>query len=323
MALLRKIGNIGKDIGGLPNIPGMGPLGATPGMIQSATNPRETWDEIRDLGDQFGQNKTGQDAALEAARIQTEYGQKGLDLQKQMYEQGRQDQMPWMQAGQNQLDVMQQGMQSGAYDPGKFEYQPMGEFDFKADPGYQFRLGEGNKQIQAMASAGGTLGGIGTAKELMRYGQGLASDEYGRAHQRYTGDRAFDYGTQYDQYGANRSRLTDKYNRSAGIANTGQMTGAQMAGSANQYANQAASGLQGIGNVQAAGIMGQEAARQQALQNKMDIAGTALGAAGMIGGMPMGGLGGGQQGNVANMPNYSPAYYQNPYTPQNQGLGVA
>jgi hypothetical protein len=49
------------------------------------------------------------------------------------------------------------------------------------DPGYQFRLAEGNKAIERAASAAGSFGSGGNLKDFSRFNQGLASDEYARA----------------------------------------------------------------------------------------------------------------------------------------------
>lgn len=51
--------------------------------------------------------------------------------------------------------------------------------NFYKDPGYEFRLAEGQKAIDRVNAARGRLGGAGI-KDLMRFNQGLASDEYGR-----------------------------------------------------------------------------------------------------------------------------------------------
>jgi len=60
-------------------------------------------------------------------------------------------------------------------------------FDFEADPGYQFRLREGEKAINRAASAqGGRLSGA-TLKALQAHGQGLASEEYDKAYGRRAG----------------------------------------------------------------------------------------------------------------------------------------
>lgn len=64
-----------------------------------------------------------------------------------------------------------------------------GRDDFRADPGYQFRLGEGEKAIERAAKARGMYMGPSTVKELLRYGQGFASNEYSNAYNRDTADK--------------------------------------------------------------------------------------------------------------------------------------
>ncbi len=61
-------------------------------------------------------------------------------------------------------------MQGGGQGP---DYSP-----FYQSPGYQFRLDEGVKAIDRSASARGKLGSGGLQRELTRYGQGLASQEF-------------------------------------------------------------------------------------------------------------------------------------------------
>lgn len=49
---------------------------------------------------------------------------------------------------------------------------------FQTSPGYQFRLDQATKNLQASQAARGGLLSGGAAKELTQYSQGLASDEY-------------------------------------------------------------------------------------------------------------------------------------------------
>lgn len=46
-------------------------------------------------------------------------------------------------------------------------------------PGYQFALGQGNEAINRSAAAKGMLNSGGVLAELQKYGQGMASQEYG------------------------------------------------------------------------------------------------------------------------------------------------
>ena len=64
----------------------------------------------------------------------------------------------------------------------------------QADPGYLARLGHGQRALEQSAAARGVLRTGGTLKDLVRYGQDLASQEYGNVY-----DRALDqYRTDYE-----------------------------------------------------------------------------------------------------------------------------
>ena len=79
---------------------------------------------------------------------------------------------PWRQAGVDALGRIQEKIEAG---PG----------DFEGDPGYQFRLEEGQKAIERSAAArGGVLSGR-AVKEAERYGQDYASNEYDKFIDRY------------------------------------------------------------------------------------------------------------------------------------------
>lgn len=86
--------------------------------------------------------------------------------------QARSDLNPWRQAGVDALGKLQAKIDAG---PG----------EFTADPGYQFRLAEGQRALDASAAArGGALSGR-ALKEGMRYSQDFASNEYDKFMDRY------------------------------------------------------------------------------------------------------------------------------------------
>jgi hypothetical protein len=60
-----------------------------------------------------------------------------------------------------------------------------GAADLEFDPGYQFRLSEGERALQRSAAARGGLQGGGTLRALTRYSQGEASQEYAAAFDRF------------------------------------------------------------------------------------------------------------------------------------------
>jgi hypothetical protein len=82
------------------------------------------------------------------------------------------------QTAYNQWSGQQQAAGAGQQQPGNALAA------FQADPGYQFRLGEGNKAIErAAASRGGMYSGA-TLKALQRFGQDHASNEFGNVFAR-------------------------------------------------------------------------------------------------------------------------------------------
>jgi hypothetical protein len=93
---------------------------------------------------------------------------------------------PYMDAGTDAVTKL-----SDLVDGPDFETK---EFNFEADPGYQFALDEGLKAAQKSAAARGTLKGGGTMKELTRYGTGVAQQGYQQSWERHQDEQnsAFD-----------------------------------------------------------------------------------------------------------------------------------
>lgn len=148
-----------------------------------------------------------------------------------MYDQSRKDMQPWRQAGQNAL-----GQLTG--DMGNLT-RNFTLNDFQQDPGYQFRMQEGQKALERGAAARGGLMGGRALKDIARFGQDFASNEYTNAYNRFNNDR--------DQ----------RFNKLANIAGVGQSSASQIANAGMQAGQQVAQNQIGLGNAQAANIMGQ------------------------------------------------------------------
>lgn len=86
--------------------------------------------------------------------------------QARQYDQSRQDNMPWLQAGQNALSRLE-GASAGNFD------------SFKASPDYQFTFDQGLKGLERGASARGGLYSGGADADRMQFGAGLASQQFG------------------------------------------------------------------------------------------------------------------------------------------------
>lgn len=91
---------------------------------------------------------------------------------------------PYREAGGVALNNLTAAIQPG----GDFNH-PFTAAEIQMDPGYAFRLQEGQKALERSAAARGTLASGGTLKALARYSQGVASDEFGKAFERFRADR--------------------------------------------------------------------------------------------------------------------------------------
>jgi hypothetical protein len=131
------------------------------------------------LGATLGGSIDQPNAAAQAADAAAAANDKSIALQQRMYEENVARQQPWLQAGQNALTKLSAAS----------EYTPFGMDQFQADPGYAFRLAEGQKALDRQAAARGGLISGGALKAAARYGQDMGSQEYQNAFNRYQSER--------------------------------------------------------------------------------------------------------------------------------------
>jgi hypothetical protein len=192
------------------------------------------------LGLAAGSTLAGSRAAKQAGETQAAAAGQASDLQRQMFEQTRADQAPYREAGYNALANLQR---TAGNVPGAFKF---GAGDYQADPGYAFRLSEGQKALDRQAAARGGLISGGALKAATRFGQDMGSQEYQSAYNRaLTG------------YNTDVARENQLYNRQAGLAGIGQ-TSTNLVGQAGQnYATSAGNLMTSGAAAQAAGQVGQ------------------------------------------------------------------
>lgn len=111
--------------------------------------------------------------------------------------------------------------------------------DFKTDPGYDFRIQQGQKQIEGSAAARGGLLSGAAAKALTKYNQDFASNEYSNAYNRFNNDQ------------------NTIFNRLAGIANVGQTATNAVQSAGNNYGSGASQAIQYGGAARASGYANQ------------------------------------------------------------------
>lgn len=168
----------------------------------------------------------GSRAAGKAGEQQAGAAREAAQLQNEQFQQTREDQMPWMQAGGRALNKLE----------GAVDYTPFGMDQFKADPGYAFRLSEGQKALDRSAAARGGLISGGALKAATRYGQDMGSQEYTNAFNRYQQERAAKLQPLQSLAGVGQTTAVNL--GSAGAANAGAMGNYLTSGAAASAAGQ-------------------------------------------------------------------------------------
>jgi len=189
-------------------------------------------------------------AAQDAANIYAASGDRAADVQRQMFERQVELQEPWRKAGEQALNKLV---------PLSTEYTPFGMQQFQQDPGYAFRLSEGQKALERSAAARGGLMSGNALRAAQQYGQEMGSQEYQNAFNRYQAERtsrlqplqslagvgqtsAQSLGSAAQQYGANIGNITMGAGEARGNA---LLAGAQARGSAYQGIGQSFGSLLG------------------------------------------------------------------------------
>lgn len=228
------------------------------------------------IGDITGANQAAK-AAESAAQAQVQASQEANQLLRDIYGQQRADLAPWNIAGLTALNPLMAmtGMPQVSTDqvrsylgdaagklPEGFEIPQFTGNPLErlmTDPGYQFRLGQGQQALERSAAARGGLLSGRQMKDLTQYGQDMGSQEFQNA-----------------------------FNRLAGIAGIGQSATQQGNVAAGQFGGQAAENILGMGNARASGYIGRGNRATNRFNSIMQLAGGAggalsgLGAAGFL-----------------------------------------
>lgn len=200
--------------------------------------------------------KAQSDTSLQVAQMQKQAQDEALAFQKQQYGEQQQRMEPWMQSGREGL---QQLGQMG-------QFQAPGAAGMNEDPGYQFRLAEGQKAMERSAAGRGAALGGGAMKAAERYGQGMASQEYGNVYARRAGE--------YQQ----------QLNRLENQAGVGQTTGQNLGVMGQNAANQMGNILQYGANQQGGAMQNAAAARASGYINSGNTWGNVVSGLGQLGG---------------------------------------
>lgn len=194
-------------------------------------------------------------SSSQAANAQQKAAKEARNTIEKYTQQATGYQQPYYDVGTQNLNTVNQRNSQGYYDMPVQNYQQQA-FNFQEDPGYQFRQSEGMRGVNANAAAQGMSLSGATQKALQKYGQGLASQEYANAYDRYNTNRNFDYSVFGDAYNRQVQEKNSQWNRGVGLANIGVNAANQLGQYATNAGSQIADTVIGGGNAKASGIMG-------------------------------------------------------------------
>lgn len=181
------------------------------------------------IGAGIGGGVDAANASKQAANVQAQSADQATQLQREMFQQQQQNQAPWLQAGQTALNALV---------PMATNYQKFGMDQFQQDPGYAFRLAEGQKALDRQAAARGGLISGGALKAAQRYGQEMGSQEYTNA---------------FNRYQTERNAMLNPLQSLAGVGQTAANT---LTNAAGNYGTNVGNLMTGVGNARASGYVG-------------------------------------------------------------------
>ena len=175
-----------------------------------------------------GSSLIGANASRQAAGAQADAANRAADLQYKQYREDVARQKPFYDVGVNALPELVAAS----------KYTPFGMQQFQQDPGYAFRLKEGQQALDRQAAARGGLISGGALKAAERYGQDMGSQEYTNAFNRYQAERQARLGPLQAMTGM------------------GQTTAQQIGSAGQTMAGNVGEAYQGAANARASGYVG-------------------------------------------------------------------
>lgn len=169
----------------------------------------------------------GSNAANSAAEGQAAAAAQANGIQKGVYDDQKTAWNPYQQAGSAALGQLQ--------DPSLLK--SFGASDFQQDPGYQFRLQQGQQALDRSAASHGGLFSGAQMKASQGFGQDMASQEYQNAYNRFNNDQS------------------NRFNRLSSLTGYGTMANNALGQAGQNYADQTSQNLMGAANARGAAGM--------------------------------------------------------------------
>jgi len=232
----------------------------------------------------IGGSLLGASSSRSAANTQAGAADRAGDVQRNIFERQVELGRPYREAGELALNKLI---------PLATEYTPFGMQQFQADPGYAFRLSEGQKALERSTAARVGLQSGAALKAAARYGQEMGSQEFQNAFNRFQTERAARLNPLQSLAGVGQTAANTLG------AQAGQF-GSNMAETLGAGAQARASGYMGAANAIGGGLnqymnysqnQAQNSLLQQALARNQGYTGTGGYGAGYTGDVPGYGMG--------------------------------
>jgi hypothetical protein len=176
-----------------------------------------------------GSTLVGAYGANKASKAQLQGAREGAAAEREMFERQVELQRPFREAGEQALNKLL---------PMAMNYKPFSLKDFELDPGYQFRMQEGRRAVEnSMLARGMGLSGS-MLRGVTRYGQGIGSEEFMNAYNRFQANRA------------------NEMNPLQALAGVGQTSANTLSGAAGQLGSSLSNLAVGAGNARASAYAG-------------------------------------------------------------------
>ncbi|HZW05398.1 MAG TPA: hypothetical protein VFF58_00690 [Candidatus Nitrosotalea sp.] len=157
-------------------------------------------------------------AAEQGQQLQAKEAADALAFQKEQWTTQQANLAPWLSAGKGALSNLT-GLLStpgaGLLTPWSSTFTAPTDVTEQNDPGYKFRLAQGEGALENSAAAGGSLLSGNTLEAQQKFGQNFASNEYSNVYNRAMQEYA-------QKYGIFENNQTNLFNRLAAVSGVGQ-----------------------------------------------------------------------------------------------------
>ncbi len=185
-------------------------------------------------------------AAVEAAKLNAAAGDKALAFNRDVLAQQQKNAQPWIDAGTGALKTIGEITSDPGYSWSQTYKNPTIE-EAMASPELQFQMQQGQRALEAYQRGAGIHLSGAAAKEIAEFGQGVASQNYGRV-----ADRNLQaYNTNYNSFANERTARLNPLLAVAGFGqtSTGNLNTTLSQGS-NENANIGMTTAANVGNLQ-------------------------------------------------------------------------